>query len=479
MTTTSATGSATSNLLTSLGAGSGIDMTALATNLAAAQFAGRIDRLASRSERLEAQISSASNLRSMLLSLATSLGQRIRVGDLSPQPSVDNAAAAAASLSGTRTPAGTFSLEVTQLATSQTLATQAFASPGAPTGSGALTLRFGAVSGGTFSADAGRDPVAITIPAGATLSTVAAAINSARTGVTAYVAQTNSGAQLVLKGAEGANNGFVLEASEDVGDPGLAALAWSPGSGTGTLIAAAQNASVSIDGLPITATSNRLTDTIPGVTLELRGTNAGAPTTVRFANPGAKITEAMGDLTSALNEIAAELRAATNPLTGDLARDSGARTMQRQFAELAGRIVMPTAPDGAPRTLADLGLKTQRDGSFALNTQRLARTLADSPDGAAAMFTTGLFGVFATIDGISRRASVSGDPGSLGGSISRYNRQLAQVNKSQADIAEKQEALRARLVSRFAGTDSRISASQSTLAFLQNQIAAWNAASER
>jgi flagellar hook-associated protein 2 len=474
MVTTSSTSSATSNIISALGAGSGIDMVKLAGDLAAAQFAGRTDRLAAKSETLEAQITAASDLKSMMLSLSTSLGDRIRVGDLSPKPSVDNGSVSSASLSGSRQPGGTYSLEVTKLATSQTLASSAFASAATTTGSGTLTLRFGIIASGAFTADAAHDPVDVTIAAGSSLTSVAAAINAAKSGVTAYVAQTVDGAQLVLKGPEGAANGFVLEAAEDPGDPGLSALAWSPGSATGTLIATAQDAELKIDGLAMTSPSNRLTDTIPGVTLDLRGTNTGAPTTVRFADPGAAITGAMGDLVSALNEIATALKTATAPNSGELARDPGARALLRQFSTLAGSLVMPTAPDGTPRTMADLGLKTQRDGTFALDTARLSATLAASPDGAAAMFTTGLFGIYGTIEGMSRRASLSGDPGSLGGSLDRYTKQLAAVAEDQSEIAEKQEALRARMVSRFAASDTRIAASQSTLAFLKNQIAAWN-----
>ena len=106
------TGSATASLVATLGGGSGIDMIALASNLAAAQFAARSDRLTTRSETLEAQISGASSLKSMLLSLATSLGERVRVGDLSPQPLVANASVARAALSGSVTPRGSFRLRL-------------------------------------------------------------------------------------------------------------------------------------------------------------------------------------------------------------------------------------------------------------------------------------------------------------------------------------------------------------------------------
>jgi len=466
--------SATRGLITALGAGSGVDMASLASDIAAAQFAARADRLSARSEKLEAQISAAANLKSMMLSLSTSLGERIRVGDLSPQPNVANSAVAGASLSGTRQPSGTYSLEVTALATSQTLASEPYTASTDPAGAGTLTLRFGTINGGAFTEDPENPAVDISIASGSTLLDVAAAINGAKTGISAYVAQTVDGAQLVLKGEEGAANGFVLEDAEDAGEPGLANLAWNPGLATGELLTSAQDAAFKVDGLEMTSTDNTVIDAIPGVRLDLTATNAGAPTAVTFDDPSAAITGAMQDLTAALNEIAAELRLVTEPQTGELARDSGARALQRAFSSLAGSIVIPGAADGTPATLADLGLSTQRDGSFQLDNDRLAATIARDPEGVAAMFTTGLHGVYATIDGIQRSTAASGDPGTLTGSINRYTEQLRQVDEDQAELVEKQEDTRARLASRFAVSESRISASQSTLAFLQNQIAIWN-----
>lgn len=475
MTTTSATSSATSQLITALGAGSGIDMAALAGNLAEAQFAGRIDRLTSRSETLDRQISIASNLRSMMLGLASSLGDRVRMGDLSPQPLLANAAVARASLTGTTQPSGSYALEVTALATAQSLASPALAAASAPVGAGSLTLRFGTISGASFTEDAGHAAVSVSIASGATLADVATAINGSGAGVSAYVATGADGARLVLKGQEGAANAFTLEASETPGEEGLANLAWHPSGDASRLKAAAGDAHYSIDGLARTASTNTITEAVPGVTLALTATNAGAPTQLSFANPGSAIASTMQDLTTALNELMGELRTATDPLTGDLARDSGARSLRQAFAALAGTVVMPNAPPGAPRTLADLGLSTQRDGSFMLDTRRLNATLQADPQGAAAMFTTGLFGVYATFDGLARRASKTGDPGTLAGSIARYTAQKRTVSDDQAKLAERQETLRAQMVKRFAATDTLVGNSRSTLTFLQNQIEAWNA----
>ncbi|HEX4846700.1 MAG TPA: flagellar filament capping protein FliD, partial [Novosphingobium sp.] len=209
--------------------------------------------------------------------------------------------------------------------------------------------------------------------------------------------------------------------------------------------------------------------------LTLTGTNPGAPATIRFSDPAAAASTFMNDLVGALNELAGQLKAQTDPLSGDLARDSGARALRRALSQLAGSTVMPGASPGEPKTLADLGLATNRDGTFRLDTARLTATLKASPDGVAAMFTTGINGVFATFDRLSRRLTAASDPGTLAGSLSRLTAQKRDLGDEAAKLAEAQDALRARLSRQFAGVDSRVAASKSTLSFLQNQIDAWNA----
>ena len=463
------------SIVTALGGGSGVDMTALAANLATAQFQSRSERLTTRSETLDRQISVASSLKSQMLQLASALGDRVRTGDLSPQPSLANPSVAVARLAAGSAPAGSYSLEVLALAAPQTLASPAYPAGTAPAGAGTLTLRFGTVAGAAFTEDTAHTAVTIDIASGATLAEVASAINAKGAGVSAYVANTVDGAKLVLKGSDGGANGFILEAAETVGEEGLAALAWNPASGTATrLLTGAANASFKLDGLTMSATSNSVNDVAPGLSLTLTGTNIGTPTQVRFSNPSAAITTAMEDLTAALNEIASELSAATAAASGDLARDSGALELRRQLTALAGMLVMPGAAAGAPRTLADLGLATERNGTFRLDPTRLAATLKSDPKGAAAMFTPGLYGVYATFDRIARNATKAGNPGSLAGSITRYTTQQAKVSEDKLKLAAAQETLRAQLTSRFASSERRVGASRSTLSFLQGQIDAWN-----
>lgn len=452
-------------------------MAALAESLATAQFATRIDRNTVRSEVVDRQISAASSLKSMILQLASGVGDRVRTGDLAVQPTIANPAVATVSR-GTLSGSGSYTLEVSALAAAQVLNSPAFAAPTAVVGSGSLTLRFGTIASGTFTEDPAHAAATISVPSGATLADVAAAINGANAGVTAYVLNGSDGAHLMLKGQTGSANAFTLEATETPGEEGLAALAWNPAGAPARLLNSAASAQYKLDGLAMTSASNTISDVVPGLNLALTGTNIGAPTTIRFSDPSASVTTFMNDLTAALNELVAELSKDTNPQDGDLARDSGARALRRGLSKLAGSTVMPGVASGEPRTLADLGLATNRDGTFRLDTTRLAATLKSSPTGVAAMLTNGIHGVYASIDKLSRTVTAANDPGSLTGSLSRLTAQKTRLASEKLDLSEAQEQLRSQMIARFAATDSRVGASRATLSFLKNQIDAWNAAAK-
>ncbi len=465
---------ATSSIATTLGIGSGVDMTGLAEQLAEAQFAGRNERLATKSETLEQRISLAGSIRSSFSTFASALGERMRTGDLAPLPNIGNTSVAAVSSPVGSIGKGSYSLEVTKLATNQVLTGPVYASATDTVGAGSLTIRFGSVTNAAFAEDTGRTPLSIDIAAGATLKDVASAINGKNAGLNAYVAQTSAGAQLVVKGADGAQNGFVIEAAEDGADPGLSALAWQPGGDPARLVSTSADAEFLLDGLARTSASNTIPGVAPGLSLTLTGTNAGSPTTIRFNSPDSALSSVMQDITGALNEIVSELRSAIDPLTGPLSRDAGARALRSELSALGSLVVMPNAPDGAPRTLAELGLAIERDGSFRFDNDTLTDALERDPAGVAAMFTTGINGIYATIDRMARSNSMASDPGSLAGSIARYEKQTDQLNRDMEKLAEKQEALRSSMVARFASADARVAASQSTLSFLQSQIDIWN-----
>lgn len=472
--------STTSTIISTLGGGSGIDMTQLALDLSEARFLPQISELESRSETLEAKISAASTLRSQLTQLASALGDRIRNGDLAPTASLGNPSVAQASVLTGSNASGTYSLEVEQLASSQTLAGNAYAASSDLVGEGQLTIRFGTISGSSFAEDTGSTAAVIDVEATDTLSDVASKIRSSGSGLNAYVANTADGARLVVKGETGEARAFVIEASGTSTSGGSPAagnidfLAWNPASDTGQRTANAADAEFLFDGVRMASADNTIADLPEGLVLSLTNTNQGAPTSISFADKSSEIASMMADFVTALNEITGSLAELAAPLGGELGNDPGARALKRGLSTLSTEIVMPNAAEGAPSTLSDLGLVRTRDGNFSLDNDRLQETLANDLAGTSAMFTTGLFGVFATFDGLARDMSLSTNPGSLGGSVERYTGQLDRIDERLEDIADQQEAVRERFVREFANVDRNVTASQSTLSFLQNQIAVWN-----
>jgi flagellar hook-associated protein 2 len=270
----------------------------------------------------------------------------------------------------------------------------------------------------------------------------------------------------------------VLEAAgaggaEAPGD--LSYLGWQPASTNGELRSTARDATFLLDTVERTSPTNRVTGLPGGFILNLTGTNTGAPTALSFANNTAAISSVMNDFVAALNDIVGQLGELAAPLGGELGNDPGARELRRDLATLAGQVVRPGAAAGEPRTLSDLGLALNRDGTFRLDTAALNRALDTAPDAVAAMFTTGATGVFAAMDRLARENSLVTDPGSLGGSLRRFERQLEASDERLSRIAEQQESLRERLTREFTASERRVAASQSTLTFIRQQVDIWSA----
>lgn len=484
-TTTASSSSASSvgsQLLTSLGVGTGVDMTAMATNIATAQYATQTDAVNTRLSNVALQISQASQLKSDLLTLSSSFSSLVDSGNLLPAPTVTNASVASATLpSGSSGITGTYALEVTALAQPQVLATTSFSASAATMKPGTLTFNFGTSSGSSFTADAGHAPATITIADGATLAQVASAVNSARIGVTAYVATNANGSQLVFKGSEGAANGFTISANDtstgtSTGASSLSTLAYDPGAASATITRqqSAGDAAYKLDGISRTSTTNTIDNAAPGLSLKLTGTNSGNPTTITYSDPSSGITSTMSNLVSALNAIMTELNTDMSAATGNLYNDQGAKAVSRAFSQLAGTTIMKNAADGEPKTLADLGVSTKKDGSFALDTTKLAKALSDNPAAVAAMFTKGVNGIYSTVYKVTSALTTSTDTGSLAGSITRYTAQQTTLTTQKSKLSDQQTALRARLITQYAAANSAVAASNSTLTYLKNQIAAWN-----
>lgn len=465
---------AVSSIAASLGSGSGIDTVSLVKQLVEAQFAAKTAQYQTRNDALTAQISGVSGLKSAISGFSSAVTSLVRGGTLSTSPVSSNASVAKISAQpGASVTNLSATLDVLQLAKPQSAASGLIADRTAAIGTGSFTLTFGAanVSNGQmtgFTAGPGT-PVNIAIGAGdQTLDGIAAAINANPVGVTASVVSDNGGARLVLKGATGASQAFTLQSS----DPGLSALNVGVGASGSQVGSVAQDAIVKLDGIEVRRASNSISNLIDKVKVELTATGT---TSLGVSAPTAAITQAVGDFVATYNEVLAILKEQTDPKTGALRADPAAQTLQRSLARLPSTALTAGGND-APRTLAEIGVATNRDGTLRVDSAVLSKALASNPEAVEAMFRDGngatqkgLSGALAAI-GTAATSATTG----LGGSESRYTKAKADLAQMVEKVTVDADKMRTRMTAQFAAMDSRVAAYKSTQSFLENQIKAWN-----
>lgn len=464
----------------SLGAGSGIDIQSLVTSLVDAQYSVKTKQVETKAETLTAQVSTISQLKSGMTSFAAALSTLVKGGSLATAATSSNGGIVKAStIPGKQVATLNTSVEVRAMASAQVASTVQPLAAGATVGTGSVKIQFGNYDDqGVFQADAVDIPAIDIADGEGTLAGIAAKINAANppTGLTASILRDATGERLVLKGASGAARAFTVTATDGT-TPGLAAAINVGAGATGTTIATpAGDARVAVDGVEVRRPTNVIDDLIPGVRLDLQSVAVGTRVSLGTTPATAALTQAVNDIVATFNELHKVLKAATDPLTGNLARDSGAREMQRQLRNLTLTDLVGSSGNGL-KSLAEIGVGTARDGSLTVDSARLAKVLADNPAGVEAMFTdrgvgaTGR-GLSATLDTIS--LNVTGRAYGLGASETRYTQAQSALTVDKARIAEGQEKLKVRLTQQYSTMDARVNAYKATQSFIKQQVDAWN-----
>lgn len=367
------------SIAASLGIGSGLDTAGIIDKLTTAVKAPKEAAIARREATNTARISSLGKAVSGIDLFSSSLSALVSGGTLFTQPSVsDGAIVSASAIPGARLGALSATLEVRQLAQAQTVVSDALASSAAAVGAGTLTLT---TANGTFE---------ITTGAADTLDDLAGRISAAGAGLAASVLSDGDGARLVVKSATGAAKAFTLSTTADAAGLGRFAYDAADADTPMALAQGAQDAVIVYDGVRVTRPTNSVSDLVPGVKLDLRKAAEGSPVTLGATRPTAAITDAVNDFVSTFNSLktildeATAARAADGSGGGALRGDFGIREMQRQLTRLSST---PLRTGGSgPKTLAEIGVRTNRDGTLAVDAAKLSAMLASDPEGVEALF---------------------------------------------------------------------------------------------
>jgi flagellar hook-associated protein 2 len=150
---------------------------------------------------------------------------------------------------------------------------------------------------------------------------------------------------------------------------------------------------VQVNGLPITSSSNAVSDVIAGVTLNLTGTNAtsvngfvqatGSAATLSLANDTSVAKAKLNALVTAYNDASSLLNEVTNPKSslatygGTLAGNSSVRALRDQLRRLVtddSSTAGGSTGTGPARTLSalrDIGLQVDKSGKLTANSVTL------------------------------------------------------------------------------------------------------------
>ncbi len=482
--------SATNSLLTSLGTGSGVDTTSLVTSLVEAQFAAKKGQLSSKLDTITSQISAVSTLKSNITDFTKALETLVKSGTLASQPVVSNTGVlSATALTGAKLSGLNSTIKVNQLATAQTAVSAKVQTPGTSQfGKGVLTLKIGtivtaedgtqSIKGTDADGDAKDDTFPIKIDSSNnTLSGIAAAINATKSGVTAsIVTDADGGAYLSLKGATGAAQAFSLSADTPElkrfsVDP-LAAppTASDSSSKPMSISSAAQNAQLTMDGVPVERATNEISDLIAGAKLNLSSVGT---TTLTSSRPTTAITNAVSDFVETYNGIVQTIKDQTDPITGVLRADPAAKNLLRSLQGLTSKVLSDTAIPGAPNTLAAIGVRTTRQGLLEIDDATLTSVMTKNPDAVESIFSYGgSSGLYAAMQSLQFNAtsSIYG----LGASNTNYLKSRATVTDAQDKLTDQAASMTTRLTQQFSSMNAKVSAYKSTQSFMQQQIDQWS-----
>ena len=382
--------------ISSLGLGSGIDIRSIVDGLVAAERQPQELQLTKRESDIQAKLSSFGVFKSGLSDFRASLsGLRDSAKFLSLKATTSDSSVISASV-GSNADVGKFNLESKQLAQAHSLASAGFADAKATVGTGTLTIKFGQTDYDSdtdtyngFTQNAEKGTLTLDLDSSNnTLIGLRDAINDANAGVNASIIYDGEAYRLVLASED---TGRTNSMQVSVSDPSLAGFEFNAGATNMTQTQVAQDAILSINGLDVTSSSNSFKNTLKGVTLDLEVAKPGQKISLDISKSSEGVVESVQSFVDSYNELVASIKELSSydpetktatPLLGDV-------TLRTAISQIRGVLggVVNGLESSSFRTLVDLGLKTEADGSLKLDTSKLNAALSDDPEGVAAVFT--------------------------------------------------------------------------------------------
>lgn len=396
--------------ISSPGIGSNLDINGIVSKLMQAE-SQPLAALQKKEASYQAKLSAYGSLSGSLSSLQTALGTLNNLSTFQGvnATSADTTIFTASAASGAS--AGTYNVNITQLAQAQTIASAGQASTTATIGAGTatkLTFQFGTINGGTltngtysgasFTPDADHATVSVTIDnTNNSLQGIRDAINKANIGVTASIVSDGSATpnHLVIKSnSTGATSSMKISVTAPDGTPGGDAalnslLAYDPTATQNmTQSAAGQSAALTVNGIAITSATNTVTGAIDGTTLNL--VKVGSSNLTVSANTAA-VTSAVNGFVKAYNDLNKTIKSltgydASTKQAGLLLGDATVNNIQSQLRKVMASPL--TDSSGSLTTLSQVGISIDKTGVMSLDSGKLSSAMGSNMKDVTALFSS-------------------------------------------------------------------------------------------
>ena len=450
--------------ITSSGIGSNLDIEGIIKQLMTLEKRP-LTALAVKEAGFQAKISALGSLKGAVSSVQAAAGNMVPAIGTTPfekfntfRASVaDNTIASVATDS--KAVAGSYRLEVTQLAQEHRLATKT----GAASPFDAEGKLIG--SGGTLSISlgvAGQIPdktTTIDIAAGSTAEQVRDAINAARAGVSATVINGVNGKQLALVGnAVGSDQSISLS--------GITELAFDD-------LQLAQGSLFTLNGIQVSGKTNTVSTAIDGITLTLlKKSEADVATTVNVNSDTSALSSVIDGFVKAYNDFNTQASSlgsynAATKVAGALNGDNGLRMAQSVLSNALGN--PPAELVGKPlRHLSEIGIELQKDGSLQVDRTKLNKAIKDDVEGVANLVSA---------YGKSFKVATDrliGSSGILAAQTEGYDTTIKSFDRQREAINARMVSIEARYRKQFTALDVMMSNMSQTSSYLTTQLANLN-----
>jgi flagellar hook-associated protein 2 len=443
------------NFVNALGAGSGIDTQQLAKDLMEATREPRKAIIDDKIAKSEARISGYAVIKFSLGELKTAFAGLNDLSDFASLQVANTQASAVGVVASPTAAAGSYQVNVTQVALAQRTASDGFAER-------STTLNNSASFGLTLSVNGGTNQT-ITVdtdtPAG-----VVAAINGAGLGITAQLIQTsgNTPWKIVVTGEEGEEQDFTLTAPVDLGFDDVA-----------NELQTAQNALLTVNGLSIERTTNSVSDVIDGVTFNLAALTSGAAR-IDLTRDTSGITQKIEDLVATYNEFEENLRilgdrsSDVEEFGGILAGDKS--SLQNIRSQIRAMLTTESSTPGSSVTaLRDVGVSFDRYGVLQFDKDKLATQLQSNFDEVAQMFSanTNNQSVSSTLpggvagDAVNKLDKMMQSTGLIAQQSSSATRQVDRFKADLEKLEDQMQKLLDRYMRQFSVMESIVGSSNS------------------